>query len=84
MANMEDKETPNIIKPKRNKRYSKRVVITLAAAGTLILFVIGISATTRPERRTARSEDGPEQLKMASAQQALDIDRKSGKQICRL
>ena len=76
MANMEDKETPNIIKPKRNKRYSKRVVITLAAVGTLILLVIGISATTRPEQRAARSEEGPEQLKMASAQQALDIDRK--------
>ena len=39
MANLEDKETPNIIKPKRNKRYSKRVVITLAAVGTLVMLV---------------------------------------------
>ena len=76
MANIEDKETPNIIKPKRNKRYSKRVIITIAAAATLVMLVIGISATTRPEQRAVRGEDGPEQLKMASAQQALDIDRK--------
>ena len=55
MANLEDKETPNIIKPKRNKRYSKRVVITLAAVGTLVMLVIGMAATTQPKSRPRRS-----------------------------
>ena len=77
MANLEDKETPNIIKPKRNKRYSKRVVITLAAVGTLVMLVIGMAATTQPKSRSGSAADGGnEPLKMASAQQALDLDRK--------
>ena len=77
MANLEDKETPNIIKPKRNKRYSKRVVITLAAVGTLVMLVIGMAAMTQPKSRSRSAADGGnEPLKMASAQQALDLDRK--------
>lgn len=75
MANLEDKETPNIITPKKNKKFSKRVVITIAAVGTLVLLVIGIAGITPPRERATRTA-GEETLKMASAEQALDIDKK--------
>ena len=78
MANLEDKETPNILRPKTNKRYSKRVVITLAAVATLVMLVIGMAAITQPKSRTGNAADGSksEPLKMASAQQALNLDKK--------
>lgn len=74
MTNLEDKETPNIILPKRNKKYSKRIVITITVIGTLVMLIIGIAGTSTPQKRSVAARE-KETLQMASAQKALDIDK---------